>query len=323
MCNKKILITGACGFIGSCMVSYLNSKELDNLVLVDNFIDKGNKNLQGKKFADCIEPISIFNWIAKNKNDIETIIHLGANTDTQELDYRVHKICNELFTKKLWIYCNIYGIKLIYASSAATYGTCEGTLKDNHSEIDLLKPLNPYGQIKNEIDKWILKQNSYNPECIGLKFFNVYGPNEYHKGSMASMVYHCYNQIISTGKVQLFKSYHTNFEDGAQSRDFIYVLDIVKIIYWMLSNKIPSGIYNIGTGQSKTFAELSKIVFKGMSINPSIEYIEMPLSLRKRYQYNTLADISKLRSLGYDKKLFSLEEGIDDYLSFLKTNRFY
>lgn len=324
--KELIVITGACGFVGSCMVSKLNRCGFTNLILVDSFgrSDK-NRNLKGKKSVHKVDRQLFFKWLEKMKTRPYCIIHLGAKTDTRELNYEIHKHFNEEYSKQIWNYCTENSVKLIYASSAATYG-CENDLfSDDHSHILSLKPLNPYAISKNNFDIWAIQQKSTPPTWIGLKFFNVYGPNEYHKNGMASMVYHTYNQIRSNGRVKLFRSSNIHYLNGEQKRDFIYVKDVVKVITWLLSKEIPvNGIFNLGTGEARSFNDLVDISFRSVSANKSVMYVDMPADLENRYQYYTRADMSKLKSLGYKEPFLSLEAGINDYVrNYLNRSKYY
>ena len=305
MKNPKIVITGAKGFIGSVMASLLKEKNYTNLVL----IDKDDR----------------FTFL--EDSDIDAVIHLGACTNTEELNYDIHKELNLEYSKKVWEYTAKRQIPLIYASSAATYGNGEYGYDDTHSVLSRLEPLNPYGVSKNEFDRWALSQPQSPPSWTGLKFFNVYGPNEGHKGKMASMVYHAYNQIKETGKVRLFKSYKPEYRDGGQQRDFVYVKDVVNVIYWMLTEMLSSewkkdGLYNIGTGRTESFLSLAYSVFRALGLEPNIEYIDMPKDIQTKYQYYTKANIVKLFSVGYKKSFMRLEDGIEDYVTnYLELNK--
>lgn len=324
--ESYIAITGAFGFIGSCMVSTLNNNGFYNLILVDDFSKpEKERNLAGKIFIEKVDREIFFNWLDTTNNKLYCIIHLGARTNTRELNYEIHKYFNEEYSKKIWHYCAKNSIKLIYASSAATYGSANGLFLDKHSQLSKLEPLNPYAISKNNFDKWAIEQTESPPSWIGLKFFNVYGPNEFHKNGMASMVYHTYNQIVEKGNVKLFKSYNPHFLDGEQQRDFIYVKDIVKVVVWLLIEEISlNGIFNLGTGEARTFNDLVEITFRIMSATKSIEYIDMPRNLKNYYQYFTKANISKLKSLGYKDSFFSLEKGIEDYVNnYLQKGSYY
>ena len=320
--SATIVVTGAAGFIGSCMVQYLNEKGFENLLLVDDFgIESKRKNWEGKNYLEVLERHSFFDWLELHKPKIDLIIHLGARTDTTEFNYAIHEALNVEYSKSIWNYAVAHEIPLIYASSAATYGAGELGYNDDHAVVEKLKPLNPYGVSKNEFDKWALQQNDA-PVCwTGLKFFNVYGPNEYHKGRMASVIWHSVNQIKNNGVVKLFRSHRPDFKDGEQLRDFIYVKDLLKVIDWMAAamlakswNNSNNGLYNLGTGKARSFYDLAVASFKGLDIAPMIEFIDMPLDLRETYQYFTEANMQKLRNAGYTNQFYSLEEGVEDYV---------
>ena len=329
--DSNIVVTGAAGFIGSCLVGFLNDAGYKNLILVDDFsYEKKEPNLAGKDFTIKIEREKFFDWLQNEKPKIEFIYHIGARTDTTEFDYSVHEHLNVEYSKKVWNYCSENNIPLVYASSAATYGAGALGYKDDEAIIENLKPLNAYGVSKNEFDKWALKQQSSPPAWAGLKFFNVYGPNEYHKARMASVIFHSYNQIIEKGFVKLFKSHKKEFNDGEQLRDFIYVKDVLEICFWFLEcwQKDPAtfitGIYNVGTGNARSFNDLVKATFSGLDRKPEIEYIDMPEDIRNTYQYYTQADMQKIKDAGYNENMFSLEEGVDDYVrNYLSQKKYY
>jgi ADP-L-glycero-D-manno-heptose 6-epimerase len=332
--SSMILVTGAAGFIGSCMVGYLNHKGYHNIIIVDDFSEDEKKlNYIDKKTVARVERDELFDWLNHNPIKVDFVFHLGARTDTTEFDYSIHEKLNVEYSKKIWTYCTQKNIPLIYASSAATYGSGELGYKDDHDLIERLKPLNAYGISKNEFDKWALRQaQDKQPQFwAGLKFFNVYGPNEYHKGRMASVVFHASAQIKETGKVKLFRSHKPEYKDGEQLRDFIYVDDVLKIMYWMM-NEIgngqwavsKNGIYNAGTGKARTFKDLATAIFTSMNLKPDIDYIDTPEDIREKYQYFTEADMSKLRKAGYNEKFFSLEDGVDTYVkNFLLQHKYY
>ncbi len=329
--SATIVVTGAAGFIGSCMVKSLNNKGFDNLLLVDDFgIETKRKNWEGKDYLEILERHSFFEWLELHKPKIDLIIHLGARTDTTEFNYSIHETLNVAYSKSIWNYSVAHQIPLIYASSAATYGAGEFGYNDDHELVEKLKPLNPYGVSKNEFDKWALQQNNCPVFWTGLKFFNVYGPNEYHKGRMASVIWHSVNQIKNNAVVKLFKSHRDDFKDGQQLRDFIYVKDVVKVIDWieetMLSNKwqiANNGLYNLGTGKARSFYDLAAASFKGLDLEPNIEFIDMPEDIRETYQYFTEANMQKLQNAGYLNHFYTLEEGVDDYVRhYLKTLKY-
>jgi ADP-L-glycero-D-manno-heptose 6-epimerase len=321
-----VVVTGAAGFIGSCLVGFLNDKGFTNLILVDDFSrpDKA-PNLEGKKWKEKIERESFFEWLHLTKPSIDIVFHIGAKTDTTEFNYAIHQHLNVEYSEKIWNYCTTYHIPLVYASSAATYGGGEFGYDDDDPELPFkLKPLNPYGVSKNEFDKWVLRQVSHPPFWAGLKFFNVYGPNEYHKGRMASVIWHSFNQVKKEGIVKLFKSHRPDFRDGQQLRDFIYVKDILKVCYWLMINQPVSAIYNLGTGTARSFDDLVKNTFGGLDKSPSITYIDMPEDIRDKYQYFTEAKIKKLIKAGYNDPFYSLEAGVDDYVrNYLSKGKYY
>lgn len=341
--NSKIVVTGAAGFIGSCMVSYLNQQGFENLILVDEFADEEKElNLLHKKYTVRVERENFFDWVQREKPAVDFVFHLGARTDTTEFDYSIHQHLNVEYSQKIWNYCSINNIPLVYASSAATYGEGELGYDDNHEIIEQLNPLNPYGISKNEFDKWVLHQEDHPPFWAGLKFFNVYGPNEYHKARMASVIFHSFNQIKKTGKVKLFRSHKEGYKDGEQLRDFIYVKDVIAVCYWLMEeymnrqssavsgnltthrSPLTSGIYNLGTGKARTFNDLVKSTFAGLDLKPEIEYIDIPEDIRDKYQYFTEASMDKLKAAGYTKEFYSLEKGVDDYVrNYLAKDVFY
>ena len=264
----------------------------------------------------------MFEWLTRTATKIDACIHLGARTDTTEFDYSVHETLNLEYSKQIWQYCTAHNIPLMYASSAATYGAGENGYNDAHGTVAALKPLNPYGVSKNEFDKWALTQTEGPANWTGLKFFNVYGPGEYHKGRMASVIFHAFNQIKETGKVKLFKSHKPDYKDGEQLRDFIYVKDVVAVIGWMLESMLDkkwqllhNGLYNLGTGEARSFIDLVRATFAGLAMDPNIEFIDMPMDIRETYQYFTEASMEKLKSAGYKTGFTSLEEGVQDYVA--------
>ena len=332
--NSTIIVTGAAGFIGSCMVSYLNQQGFENLILVDEFNDPQKElNLLHKKYLIKVEREDFFNWAQKEKPAVNFVFHLGARTDTTEFDYTIHQHLNVEYSQKIWNYCTINNIPLVYASSAATYGEGEFGYDDDHEIVEQLRPLNPYGISKNEFDKWVLHQEDHPPFWAGLKFFNVYGPNEYHKDRMASVIFHSFNQVKQNGIVKLFKSHKEGFEDGEQLRDFVYVKDVIEVCYWLMEQtlggfktlqELNSAIYNLGTGVARSFNALVRSTFAGLDMPPNIEFIDMPEDLRDKYQYYTQANMDKLKAAGYTKDFYSLEKGVDDYVrNYLATNEFY
>ncbi|MBK7110173.1 MAG: ADP-glyceromanno-heptose 6-epimerase [Bacteroidetes bacterium] len=320
-----IVITGAAGFIGSCLAAELNAGGENALVLVDDFSSEEKiKNMDGKHFKHCIEREKFIEWFADNADEISLVLHIGARTDTTEFNKELLFALNTQYTKEIWKICTQHAIPLIYASSAATYGAGELGYNDDHKLIPQLQPLNPYGESKNAFDIWALQQEKTPPKWIGLKFFNVYGPNEYHKSRMASVIMHAYNQIQENGKVKLFRSHKEAFNDGEQLRDFIYVKDVVQVISWMCNHDLPNGIYNLGTGNARTFYDLAKATANAMEIPLEVDWINIPEDIRNTYQYFTEATMQKLKDAGYNSNFYSLEEGITDYVkNYLIPNKYY
>ena len=328
--NMNIVVTGAAGFIGSCLVGYLNEHGFNNLILVDDFSrEDKTPNLDGKRWATEVEREQFFNWLQEHKPSIGFIFHIGARTDTTEFDYSVHEHLNVEYSKKIWEYCTANNVPVVYASSAATYGNGEFGYDDNHELPYKLQPLNAYGISKNEFDKWALKETKQPPFWAGLKFFNVYGPNEYHKGRMASVIFHSFKQIGSNGVVKLFKSHRPDFKDGQQLRDFVYVKDVINVCYWLMEqffaqHKVENGLYNLGTGKARSFEDLVNATFAGIDRHSKIEYIDMPEDIRDKYQYFTEANMSKLQKAGYSAPFYSLEDGVDDYVrNYLSAGEYY
>ena len=320
--QPTIVVTGTAGFIGAVFVQYLNEQGLNHLILVDDFgVEAKRNNWEKKQFIKVIERQSFLEQLPDLDFTIDMIVHLGARTDTTEFNYAIHEELNLAYSKSLWNYATEKQIPFIYASSAATYGAGEHGYDDRHDIISQLKPLNPYGVSKNEFDKWAIAQTTHPPLWTGLKFFNVYGPNESHKGRMASVIFHSFNQIKETGLVKLFKSHKPDFKDGEQLRDFIYVKDVAKVIYWMMDDMLSNswsveknGLYNLGTGKARTFYDLAANVFIAQGLKPNIEFVDMPLDIRDTYQYFTEANMVKLRAAGYVAQFYSLEEGVEDYV---------
>jgi ADP-L-glycero-D-manno-heptose 6-epimerase len=311
-----IIITGAAGFIGSNLVSKLNSEGINDIAIVDDFTSEiKNRNLSNKTFRDQIDRNKFFEWLDRNHINIQFIAHIGARTDTAESDKNVFDRLNLEYSKRVWDCCVKYNIPLIYASSAATYGLGENGFSDDHKLIKKLKPLNLYGESKNEFDKWVLRQKTSPPYWAGLKFFNVYGPNEYHKGRMASVIYHAWCQVIKTGKIKLFRSHNPEYRDGEQKRDFIYVKDVLDVIYFLMNSRKYQGIYNLGTGRARTFLELAGNIFKSTGRTENIEFIDTPEDIRDRYQYFTRAEMEKLKLAGYSREFTDIEAGINEYIN--------
>lgn len=317
-----ILITGAAGFIGSAFVWKLNSRGIKDIIAVDKFHNGEKwKNLQKRDFYDWVDKDELFDWLKHSSKTIKTIVHFGACTNTTEKDSDFLIRNNYEYSKRLWQLCVKRKISFLYASSAATYGAGEKGYNDDEAIIPSLKPLNPYGWSKHIFDKWILKQETSPPNWVGFKFFNVYGPNEYHKGQMSSVIFHAFNQAKKNGTIRLFKSYRKDFGDGEQKRDFVYIKDVVDIVEFFMNKKTVSGIYNNGTGKARTFNSLAQAVFQSMGKGVKIQYFDMPEHVKNQYQYFTEARIDKIRQAGYNKKMDDLEAGVKDYIqSYLDTD---
>ncbi|MDQ1089308.1 ADP-glyceromanno-heptose 6-epimerase [Siphonobacter sp. SORGH_AS_1065] len=311
-----IIVTGAAGFIGSNLIQRLNEDKFNFIIAVDDFSNvEKQKNLEDKNIQEYVDREHFFEWLDQNYHEVEFIFHIGARTDTTEFNYEILDHLNVNYSKQIWRKCVAYQIPLVYASSAATYGLGELGYEDNESLIPELKPLNPYGESKNQFDIWALQQEEKPFFWAGLKFFNVYGPNEYHKGRMASVIMHAHRQIKSTGGMKLFRSHNPDFKDGEQMRDFVYVRDVVEVCMFLMYSRKDSGIYNLGSGKARTFLDLVTSTFKAMNLEPNIDFIDTPLDIRDKYQYFTEASMSKLRSIGYDKPFHTLEEGVTEYVT--------
>lgn len=320
-----IIVTGAVGFIGSCLVGGLNRAGYRNLILVDEFsrADK-ERNLEGKQFISRVERELFPDWLDQNTGEVDFIFHLGARTDTTEQDTTIFDHLNLHYSQRIWNTCAKADIPLVYASSAATYGDGKLGYSDDHALVADFQPLNPYGQSKQDFDRWALEQKDCPPRWVGLKFFNVYGPNEYHKGRMASVIFHTLRQIRQTGAMKLFRSHREGIANGHQMRDFIYVKDVVNVLLFLMKQVVPDGLYNLGTGKARTFLDLASETFRAMDLEPDISFIDTPIDIRDTYQYFTEADMSKLVEAGYDKPFSSLEDGIRDYVQqYLTNNNYY
>lgn len=321
-----IVVTGAAGFIGSCMVQRLLEAGHTDILAVDDFSrpDK-NRNLEGKKLWGQVHRNNFVRWLERNHADVEAVLHLGARTDTTEMNVQIFNELNLEYSRALWMICAGFQIPFLYASSAATYGLGEIGYSDEHALIPRLKPLNPYGQSKQDFDVWVLEQAQGQPPAwAGFKFFNVYGPNEYHKGRMASVIFHTARQIKATGGMKLFRSHRPDYKDGEQSRDFIYVKDVTDVLLFFLEKRPPNAIYNLGTGRARTFLDLATGTFRAMKLEPNITFVDTPADIRDTYQYYTQADMGKLRDAGYHQPFFGLEAGIEDYVQrYLAEERIY
>lgn len=310
----KVIVTGGAGFIGSCIVRALNEKGIEDIIIVDNIASTEKwKNIRDKCYSTYYNRDEFLKALPSLSGDVSHVIHMGACSSTTEVDFEYLHRNNLNYTKALWNFCVENGASFIYASSAATYG--DGAFGfDDQDGIKKLRPLNGYGYSKHMFDLWEEKQKEKPRQHVGLKFFNVYGPNEYFKGSMASVVMHGFRSVKECGKIRLFKSYREGYPDGGQTRDFIYVKDICKVILYLMEHPDVSGLFNLGTGKARTFYDLGCAVFRALNIEPAIEFIEMPEALRPKYQYFTEAKMEKLRQAGYMEPFYSLEDGVVDYV---------
>ena len=320
-----IIVTGAAGFIGSRLAGRLNLDNYNDLVLVDDFsrVDK-TSNYDHIKCTQKVDRTDFPLWLRENENQVQFIFHLGARTDTTEQDVEIFNELNLNYSKEIWNLCVEFGIAMIYASSAATYGDGSLGYSDAHEIVEDLKPLNPYGDSKNDFDKWAVKQSRAPYFYSGLKFFNVFGPNENHKSRMASVVLHTYRQVSETGQMKLFRSHRDDYKDGHQTRDFVYVDDVCDVCMFMMHNRlnVKSGLYNLGSGKGRTFLDLVNATFSAMGREPQIDFIDTPEDIRDTYQYFTEADLSKLRASGYTTEFTKLEDGIQDYVkNYLDKNK--
>jgi len=319
-----IVVTGAAGFIGSCLVSRLNQDGYSDVVIVDDFSHpEKQKNLSGKKFSQEIHRDVFPDWLIKNSKDVKFVFHIGARTDTTEFDVEIFDRLNVHYSQALWNICSDAGIPFVYASSAATYGEGEFGYNDDHSIFPKLQPLNPYGWSKQQFDLWALRQDKQPPFWAGLKFFNVYGPNEFHKARMASVIFHAFNQINKSGEVKLFRSHRPEYKDGWQLRDFVYVKDVVEVCLYLMNNKVESSIFNLGTGKARSFYDLADATFKALNKETKIQFIDIPADIRDKYQYFTEANMQKLINTGYTRPFTSLEEGVADYVKNYLSNQHY
>ncbi|MCX7768157.1 MAG: ADP-glyceromanno-heptose 6-epimerase [Flavobacteriales bacterium] len=319
-----ILITGAAGFIGSYLVGKFNSHKLDDLLLCDDFRPLQKRaNWSTKRYIALLPRDTLFDDLKAYEGKIDTVIHLGARTNTTIPSFEEFEFYNLRFSQKLWKYCSERQITFIYASSAATYGDGSAGYSDR-VHPDCLQPLNSYARSKNEFDRWALAQDKWPAYWVGLKFFNVFGPNEYHKGRMASVVYHGFCQIRDTGRMRLFRSHRPDIPDGHQRRDFIYVDDVAEIIWFLLKRQPVEGLLNVGTGRARTFLEVAHSLFSALELPVQIEWVDTPPDIRNAYQYVTEADLSKFCDIGYPKPFKTLEEGIQEYVrNYLIPGRYY
>lgn len=319
-----IIVTGGAGFIGSALVWALNKKGHEDIIIVDHFgINEKFKNLISLKYLDVFDKDDFGQMVHDGflkKNKVETLYHLGACSSTTQLDMNFLLRNNFEYTKFLCGHSLENNIRFVYASSAATYGDGKRGYDDEEDKLDSLRPLNPYGYSKQMFDQWA-KREGYLDKIAGLKYFNVFGPNEYHKGDMQSIVSKAYKQVKETGKIRLFKSDSKEYSDGEQKRDFIYVKDAVDMTIFFGENKIVNGIYNIGTGQANTFNSFVKPIFEALKVKENIEYFDMPEVLKGRYQDYTKANMKKIRNAGYSGKFHKLEDAVIDYVqNYLDTD---
>lgn len=322
-----IIVTGGAGFIGSCLVAGLQEKYPGQRVVVCDALGEGDKwkNIAKREIYDFVMPQDFFPYLMEYADDIKMIFHLGAISSTMEKDADLIMESNFVLTRELWRFCGNNNIRLVYASSAATYGDGEDGFNDVEQihELADLKPLNPYGWSKHVFDRYVARVTQDSalkeaepipPQYAGLKFFNVYGPNEYHKGGQMSVVCKLYPTLEDGGEAILFKSHKEGYEDGGQMRDFVYVKDCVDVMLWLMDNPDVSGLFNVGTGKARSFSDLARAIFAALEQEPQITYVDMPEDLQKQYQYFTQANMDKLRKAGYTKGFTSLEDGVRDYV---------
>jgi len=319
-----IVVTGAAGFIGSCIVAKLNERGAGDLILVDHLHDGlKEKNLEHKKYTQYYDKKDFLERVVQKrlKPDIECMIHMGACSSTTLQDKQYFEENNYQYTRTLAQWALNHGVRFIYASSAATYGDGSAGYCDDDETIRRCSPLNFYGESKQKFDRWVLDKGLID-QMAGLKFFNVFGPNEYHKGDMRSVVAKAYQRVAEEGEMSLFKSYNEQYNDGEQKRDFIYVKDAVDIVLFFVDNPDINGIFNVGTGEARTWNDLAESLFAATGRTSNIDYIEMPEVLKSRYQYFTQADMTKLRKAGYTEPFTRLEDAVGDYVRYLSDRRY-
>ncbi len=320
----KIAVTGGAGFIGSCLIWKLNAAGIFDIIVVDQ-LDSSQKwrNLAGKKVLDYIDKDKFILDLESNKfrGKLEAIIHLGACSSTLETNATYLLENNYMYSKRLAQWCLGKDVRFLYASSAATYGSGESGYSDEDKATLKLKPLNMYGYSKQLFDLWLIKSRLSN-KVTGFKFFNVFGPNEYHKEEMRSVIAKNFESVAKEKKIKLFRSYRKDYSDGQQKRDFIYVKDAIEIVYYFLEHKSKKGIFNVGSGKARSWNDLAKAIFSALGLKPHIEYIDMPVAIRDKYQYFTQADLRKLKDAGCKHKFMSLEEAVKDYVSYLKDGSY-
>ncbi|MDP8266483.1 MAG: ADP-glyceromanno-heptose 6-epimerase [Candidatus Aceula meridiana] len=319
-----IVLTGAAGFIGSCLLAKLNEAGRKDIITVDHLDDDlKTKNLKGKRFLDYFDKKDFIKHVTSNQlsGDVKMILHIGACSSTILDDAKYYEENNFLYTKELAKWCLNHNAKFIYASSAATYGDGQQGYSDDHSFLKKYKPLNLYGESKHKFDLWALKEE-FLDKFVGLKFFNVFGPNEHHKGAMRSVILKSYKGVAEEGIMRLFKSYDDNYADGEQKRDFIYIKDAVDMTMFFVENLHLAGIYNVGTGKARTWNDVANALFAAIGKEPEIEYIDMPVEIRDQYQYFTQADMTKIRQAGYTKPFMELEDSVADYAKYLERRSY-
>ena len=322
MTRRLVLVTGGAGFIGSNIVARLCADGGWDVVVCDwlGAAEEGRwRNIAKHPIADLIAPEETFDWLGRRWRDLDAVIHMGAVSSTTESDIDKLVRSNFALSRDLFRWCAEHGRRLIYASSGATYGDGALGFDDDNDPAALaaLKPLNAYGWTKALFDLFAMREAARGaapPQWAGLKFFNVYGPNEEHKGPMKSVAAQIWPDVAHGRSVKLFKSYHANYADGGQLRDFVYVRDVVDVVAWLLERPEVSGIYNLGSGRARSFKDLAEALFAAAGVEPHIDYIAMPLALRERYQYFTEAKLERLRAAGYDGQFTTLEDGVGDYV---------
>lgn len=320
-----IIVTGAAGFIGSCLATELYRLGYKDLVLADEF-SRADKlaNLDAIPAPLLVPREQLFSWLEGRESEIQFFFHIGARTDTAEFDTALLEELNVNYSKQVWNWCCANHVPLIYASSAATYGMGEQGFSDEPAGLSALQPLNPYGASKHRFDCWVMEQEKAPWFWAGFKFFNVFGPNEYHKGRMASVVMHAHRQIAQTGGMKLFRSHRPDYRDGEQQRDFIYVKDVLQVLLHFMEHRTNSGLYNLGTGEARSFLDLAHAVFQALGSEPRISFIDTPEDIRERYQYFTEADTARLIAAGYKGGFRKLEDAVRDYVGhYLEPGKYY
>lgn len=315
-----LVVTGGAGFIGSALVGALNQRGRDDILIVDELGSEGKwKNLRGKRFVDIVDAFTFWAMLKYHHASFDGVLHIGAITDTSEIDASALYLHNTQNTRKLAKSAMENGVRFIYASSASVYGDGELGFSDDDALTPKLLPMNPYAFSKWLSDMEAIREG-WTEKIVALRFFNVFGPNEYHKGRMASVVWHATNQIQETGQIQLFQSHKNGYGDGEQRRDFVYVKDVCDVVLWFLDHPDANGIFNVGTGKARTFNDLAAAIFAALGKPSNIAYIPTPESIRDAYQYFTEADLTKLRAVGYDRPFMSLEDAVADYVGGYLSN---